>query len=49
MYKLNENTSGTKRETDTSVERQKTRKRERERENRPGGNLVENKAENPAR
>lgn len=32
MYKLNENTSGTKRETDTSVERQKTRKRERERE-----------------
>lgn len=49
MYKLNENTSGTKRETDTSVERQKTRKRERERDNRPGGNLVENKAENPAR
>lgn len=27
----------------------KKRERERERENRPGGNLVENKAENPAR
>lgn len=46
MYKLNENTSGTR---DGHIGGKAKNEKERDRENRPGGNLVENKAENPAR